>query len=77
MVPWWPADGGRTTLHRVLVHEIAETSRHAGHADIVRELIDGSAGLQEGNLFLPEGDRSWWKAHQDPNEQAALAAARR
>ena len=36
------------TLHRVLVHVISETSRHAGHADIVRELIDGAAGLTPG-----------------------------
>jgi hypothetical protein len=33
-------------LHRILVHMIAETHRHVGHADIVRELIDGSAACQ-------------------------------
>jgi hypothetical protein len=38
-VPWWGV--GTVTLHRVLVHVTAETQRHAGHADIVRELIDG------------------------------------
>ena len=32
------------TLHKILVHMIAETDRHAGHADIVREMIDGAAG---------------------------------
>lgn len=37
------------TLHRTLVHMIAETQRHAGHADIVRELVDGTAGLRNGN----------------------------
>ena len=35
---------GTVTLHRVLVHVTAETQRHTGHADIVRELVDGSAG---------------------------------
>ncbi len=40
MIPWWPEPKG--TLSRVLVHLIAETHRHAGHADIVRELIDGT-----------------------------------
>jgi len=37
------------TLHQILVQVIAETPRHAGHADIVRELIDGTAGLRDGN----------------------------
>jgi Protein of unknown function (DUF664) len=46
-VPWW---GDTTvTLHQVLVHVTCETQRHAGHADIVRELIDGSAGLLNGH----------------------------
>ena len=42
-VPWWPPERREVTLHRVLVHMIAETERHAGHADLVRELIDSSA----------------------------------
>jgi len=46
-VPHWPSDRSEVTLHRILVHVIAETHRHAGHADIVRELIDGAAGLRE------------------------------
>src|SRR5262245_11244273 len=37
-VPWWPSERRHPTLYRVLVHVIAETHRHAGHADIVREL---------------------------------------
>ena len=41
-VPWW-GERGEVTLHHVLVHMTAETQRHAGHADIVRELIDGAA----------------------------------
>ena len=48
-VPWWPGEHSEVTLHRILVHVVAETDRHAGHADIVRELIDGAAGLREGN----------------------------
>src|SRR6266481_721026 len=43
-VPWWPSDRSEVTLHQILVHVVAETSRHAGQADIVRELIDGTAG---------------------------------
>ena len=34
-VPWWPEGRNDPTLHRVLVHMIAETHRHAGHVDIV------------------------------------------
>ncbi len=45
-VPWWPEEHSEVTLHRILVHMIAETDRHAGHADIVRELIDGAAGCE-------------------------------
>ena len=46
-VPWW--GDARVTLDQVLVHVTSETQRHAGHADIVRELIDGSAGLLNGH----------------------------
>src|SRR6478736_1575583 len=44
-VPWWPAERSRVPLHLILVHMIAETHRHAGQADVVRELIDGTVGL--------------------------------
>jgi hypothetical protein len=39
--PWF-APGARWSARRVLVHIIAETSQHAGHADIIRESIDGA-----------------------------------
>jgi len=39
--PWFPA-GARWTARRVLLHIIAETAQHAGHADIIRESIDGA-----------------------------------
>jgi hypothetical protein len=44
-VPRWPDRQRHVTRHHVLVRMIAETNRHAGHAAIVRELIDGSAGF--------------------------------
>ena len=52
---WWWGDS-TVTLHGVLVHVTAETQRHAGHADIIRELIDGSAGLLEvhDNLHISD-----------------------
>src|SRR6266511_3644051 len=52
-VPWWPPERREPTLHRVLIHMIAETERHAGHADIVRELIDGSVGIRAEHSTLP------------------------
>ncbi len=48
-VPWWPEERAEVSLHQILVDHIAETNRHAGHADIIRELIDGSAGLRVDN----------------------------
>lgn len=36
--------GEKVTLRWVLIHMIEETARHAGHMDIVRELIDGASG---------------------------------
>ena len=50
--------GTAVTLHEILVHKIADLQRHAGHADIVREQIDGSAGLLRGNSNLP-GEMDW------------------
>jgi len=73
-VPWWPEDRREVTLHRVLLHMIAETHRHAGHADIVRETIDGSAGLRADNDNLADGDAAWWAAYRNRVEAAARAA---
>jgi uncharacterized damage-inducible protein DinB len=75
-VPWWPEERREVTLHRVLVHMIAETERHAGHADVVRELIDGEVGLRAANTNLPDGDAQWWSAYREKVEQAAREASR-
>ena len=56
------------------MHVTAETQRHAGHADIVRELIDGSAGLLEGFDNLQIGDRARWGDFRDRVEAAARLA---
>jgi uncharacterized damage-inducible protein DinB len=37
--------GGPVSLRRILVHMIAEYARHNGHADLLRERIDGATGL--------------------------------
>ncbi|MFW2339595.1 MAG: DinB family protein [Acidimicrobiia bacterium] len=72
-VPWWPEDRRRVTLHQILVHITTETHRHAGHADIIRELIDGAAGLRAEAPNLPEGDAEWWAEHHAKVEAAAAA----
>ena len=55
---------------------IAETHRHAGHADIVRELVDGASGLRADNDNLPPGaDRSWWESYRNRLETVAKDAA--
>jgi uncharacterized damage-inducible protein DinB len=74
-VAWWPGDRNEVTLHRVLVHVVTETHRHAGHADIVRELIDGAAGLRDGNENLPPVERTWWEGYHARVERAAQEAA--
>jgi uncharacterized damage-inducible protein DinB len=76
-VPWWPEERRQVTLQRVLVHMLAETERHTGHADIVRELIDGSAGLRPGNDNLAPGDEVWWRGYRDRVQRAADAVAAR
>jgi hypothetical protein len=75
-VPWWPGEHGEVTLHRILVHMTAETHRHAGHADIVRELIDGSAGLLPDSSNMPSSDPAWWEDYRARLERAAHAAGR-
>ncbi len=54
-VPWWPPQRSTVTLHRIVVHVTEDVARHAGHADIVRELIDGATGLRADNTNMPNG----------------------
>jgi uncharacterized damage-inducible protein DinB len=77
-VPWWPEERSHPTLHTLLVHMIQETARHAGHADIIREYIDGSAGLLPGiSNMPPEAGAAEWKRHYDTLESIARSADRR
>ena len=75
-VPWWPPDRNEVTLHRILVHVIAETCQHAGHADIIRELVDGAVGLAAERPNLPSGEKAWWTAYRERVERAAQEAAK-
>ena len=58
VVPWWPAERNPVTLGRLLVHMVAETNRHAGQIDILRETVDGAAGLRADNSNMPD-DYDW------------------
>ena len=69
-VAWWPPDV-EVTLRRVLVHLLAETHRHAGHGDIIRELIDGAAGHRPASSSLPTKDEAWWTGHRAQIQAAA------
>jgi uncharacterized damage-inducible protein DinB len=44
-VPWFPKEYDAWSVRWVLLHLITETARHAGHADIIREAIDGATGF--------------------------------
>ena len=74
-VPWWPEERAEVTLLQILAHMIAETHRHTGHADIVRELIDGTVGLRKEVDNMAPGDESWWASYRERLETAAREAA--
>jgi uncharacterized damage-inducible protein DinB len=71
-VSWWPPERRTVTLQQILVHMGAETARHAGHADILRELVDGRAG--DGDANLTGRTESEWAAHRARIEAAARSA---
>jgi len=55
-VAWWPEERRATTLGSLLVRCVAEVSHHAGHADILRETIDGRGGRDHDDM----GGEAWW-----------------
>ncbi|GAA4690247.1 DinB family protein [Nocardioides nanhaiensis] len=71
-VPWWPEATNEVTLHQVLVHVAVDTARHLGHADILREQLDGAVGLRADVDNLP-ADYDW-VSHHARVEQAAREA---
>ncbi|MDI3406901.1 DinB family protein [Streptomyces cavernicola] len=72
-VPWWPEPRPNTNLFAVMAHVLAETVRHTGHADILREGIDGRTGLRAAHER--EIDEAARAAHFAKVERAARAAA--
>jgi Protein of unknown function (DUF664) len=74
-VPWWPRPDVK--LFNVMVHILSETSRHAGHADILREQLDGAIGTDPGSTASRSYDAAYWKSRYSKVEQAAEAVRRR
>jgi Protein of unknown function (DUF664) len=71
-VPWWPRPDVK--LFNILVHILAETSRHAGHADILREQLDSAVGTDAQSAAWQEHDAAYWENHRAKIERAARAA---
>lgn len=71
-VPWWPRPNVK--LFNILVHVLNETNRHAGHADILREQLDGAVGTEAGGPALHGRDATFWADHRAKIERAAKAA---
>ena len=59
-VAWWPEDRNTVTLGQIIVHMALDEARHAGHADILREQLDGAVGLRSEGNNLPEWDEQRW-----------------
>jgi hypothetical protein len=70
-VPWWPRPDVK--LFNVMVHCLNETTRHAGHADILREQLDGRTGTTAE--YAEPVDAAAREAYCAKIEQAARMAA--
>lgn len=68
-VPWWPRPN--VMLFNVMVHMLTETARHAGHADILREQLDGAVG---DDSSAPPRDGAYWQSLCSGIEDAARTA---
>ncbi|UZX03587.1 DinB family protein [Arthrobacter sp. CDRTa11] len=73
-VSWWTPERRSVTLHQILVHMCVEAARHAGHADILRELIDGTVGNGPQDPNLPGRTSEEWAAFRTQIETAAREA---
>ena len=71
-MPWWDEE---VPLFNVMVHCLSDTTRHAGHADILREGLDGAVGVDPGSA-PPPGLDAIWAMRRDTIERAARAASR-
>jgi hypothetical protein len=65
-VSWWSEGTRDTTLGHLVVRVLEDTAQHAGHCDIVRELIDGRGGEDASG-----GDEEWWTSYVGRVQAAA------
>jgi hypothetical protein len=70
-VPWWQEE---VSLFTVMVHVLSDITRHAGHADILRETLDGSVGVNAESPPLHGFDAAYWESRRAEIERAARAA---
>ena len=70
-VPWWPSPDVK--LCNIIVHVLQDTTRHAGHADILREQLDGRTGVMAE--YEEQIDMAVREAHRAKIERAAKEAA--
>jgi hypothetical protein len=66
-VSWWPEERRSTTFGHLLARVVAETAQHAGHADIIRETIDGRGGRDHNDTVKAE----WWDGYVGRIQAAA------
>jgi hypothetical protein len=71
-VPWWSE---KVKLFNVMVHVLSGATRHAGHADILREQLDGAVGMSADSPAGHGHDGAFWAAQRAKIEQAARAAS--
>jgi uncharacterized damage-inducible protein DinB len=74
-VDHWPEERAEVTLGQILVHVATETHRHAGHADICRELADGAVGLRPDHPNLGGNEAARLLGHRARLEREARRAA--
>jgi hypothetical protein len=72
-VPWWDEE---VPLFNVMVHRLSDSTRHAGHADILREELDGAVGVDADSAPLHGRDMAFWEARRAEIERVARAAGR-
>jgi Protein of unknown function (DUF664) len=70
-VPWWNEP---VPLFNIMIHCLSDTTRHAGHADILREGLDGAVGENTGSQPRYGQDPAFWEARRTSIERAARAS---
>lgn len=73
-VPWWSPGRRQVTLQQMLVHMCVETAQHLGHADILREQLDGVTGHGPDDPNMPQRSADEWAEHWERIETAARHA---